>query len=170
MPIPPPSQPAFPEGRVHASDPALTVRAPRPFTPVTMRRTLVVSALLLALGPGCRTPERSSDSKPTPASTKGGGLATQTAPASGSPIDGSPMAPVLLPPSGRIHAVRADLRFVVLDYTLGGLPAEGAILSVYRQNQKVGELRLSGPPERSGFVTADILEGFIQVDDEVRMQ
>ncbi|MBX3746835.1 MAG: hypothetical protein KF833_16115 [Verrucomicrobiae bacterium] len=135
-----------------------------------MRRTLVVSALILALGPGCRSPDRSPDARPIPAGTKGGGLATPAFPSSAGRSDTGPLAPVLMPPSGRVHAVRADLRFVVLDYTLGGLPAEGAILSVYRNDQKVGELRLSGPPERSGFVTADILEGFIQVDDEVRMQ
>lgn len=76
--------------------------------------------------------------------------------------------PMVLPASGRIHMVNAGLRFVVVDYTLGGIPPVDSRLNVYRNNEKVAQLRLSGP-ERNGFIAADIVEGFVQVDDEVRM-
>jgi hypothetical protein len=76
--------------------------------------------------------------------------------------------PIVLPASGRVEQVNLGQRFVVIDYTLGGMPALQSLVNVYRNDQKVGELRLSGP-ERNGFVAADIVDGFIQVDDEVRV-
>ncbi len=85
------------------------------------------------------------------------------APATNAP----PANPILLPTNGRVHSINSALRFVVIDYTLGGLPPLQSRLQVFRNDEKVGEVRLSGP-ERNGFVAADILDGFIQVDDQVR--
>ena len=76
---------------------------------------------------------------------------------------------MVLPTSGRIHSVNTGLRFAVIDYTLGGMPDIGALLYVYRNNEKVGQIRLSGPEPRNGFITGDVVEGFIQIDDEVRI-
>ena len=145
----------------------------------TAKRTLwsTQAALLTLLGvavawAGCRStddPEKAG--RPNPASTKGGGLLraepestdkTNTTPAASS-------APSVLPASGRVHTLNPGLRFVVVDYTLGGMPPLHSRLNVYRNNEKIGEVRLSGP-ERNGFVAADILEGILQIGDEVRPQ
>jgi hypothetical protein len=68
-----------------------------------------------------------------------------------------------------VHTVNLGLRFIVVDYTLGGMPPMGSLLTVFRNNEKVAQVRLSGPEPRNGFVTADILEGYVQPDDEVRL-
>lgn len=90
-------------------------------------------------------------------------------PGSSNPTNTTPPTPTILPASGRVHSINAGLRFVVIDYTLGGMPPLQSLLSVFRSNEKVGEIRLTGP-ERNGFVAADILQGFLQIDDEVRLQ
>jgi hypothetical protein len=125
-----------------------------------------MAMLLFALG--CKTDSARPRTAAAPASTKGGGLpvlAVEAPPPSTNRVE---PAPVALPASGRIHDVVAGSRFVIVDYTLGGMPALHSVVHVYRGGEKVGELRLSGP-ERNGFVAADILNGFIQVDDEVRL-
>jgi hypothetical protein len=131
----------------------------------------LVHALLaaLCLAAGCQSGDPSDAAAPRRADappTKGGRLVPT---ASGTVETNTPAAaPVLLPTSGRIHSINLGLRFVVIDYTLGGMPALGSQLAVYRSQEKVGMVRLSGP-ERNGFVAGDITEGFLQVDDEVRV-
>lgn len=135
-----------------------------------LRRT----ALLLALATvvGCQTPERGPETgtgtgtRTLPASGKGGGLGPTFPEAA--PATNTPPATVILPASGKIHSVNAGLKFVVIDYTLGGMPPLQSVLGVYRGSEKIGQLRLSGP-ERNGFVAADVLEGFLQPGDEVRL-
>ncbi len=118
---------------------------------------------------GCRSrddAEGTTPAKPTP--TRGGGL-VRPAPAA-DPTNAAPAsATTTLPASGRVHSVNPGLRFLVVDYTLGGMPELQSRLNVYRNNEKIGEIRLSGP-ERNGFVAADILEGILQVGDEIRTQ
>lgn len=117
---------------------------------------------------GCRAPEdpdRPASSGPV--STKGGGLLRPAA----SPTETTNTAPAgatVLPASGRVHSLNPGLRFLVADYTLGGMPPLHSRLGVYRNDERIGEIRLSGP-ERNGFVAADILEGILQVGDEIRV-
>lgn len=88
----------------------------------------------------------------------------------------APPAPALPPPqfvdpfvhpAGRVAAVNAKLRFVVLDFGLSRLPEVEQRLNVYRQGQKIGEVKVSGPTINQNTV-ADILSGDVQVGDEVR--
>lgn len=127
-------------------------------------------ALVLALA-GCTSPDKESKEKPAVATipSKGGGLVTETLPAdSQSRTNRADSTPIVLPTSGRIHSINAGLQFVVVDYTLGGIPPLQSLLPVYRGDQKVGQIRLTGP-ERNGFVAADVVEGILQNDDEVRI-
>lgn len=136
-----------------------------------MRQLVVtLAALFLLLLPGCQSPEGSTDLQPKtpPASAKGGGLGPEARPATATTNPASPAA-VVLPASGRVHTVNAGLRFVVIDYTLGGTPALQSLLDVFRGSERVGQVRLTGP-ERNGFVAADVTEGFLQVGDEVRLR
>lgn len=130
---------------------------------------LLTVACLLA---GCHTKDAPDDAKPAampaPRSARGGGLGPAPVPAA-TATNATSAVPVVLPASGRVHLVNAGLRFVVIDYTLGGMPTMGSLLRVYRGNEQVGQIRLSGPEPRNGFVTGDIVEGILQVDDEVRL-
>ncbi len=69
--------------------------------------------------------------------------------------------------SGKVASVNAALRFAVLDFYLTQLPPIDQLLSVYRQGQKVGEVKISGPV-RDNNIVADITAGEAQVGDEVR--
>ncbi len=69
--------------------------------------------------------------------------------------------------SGKIASVNAGLRFAVLDFYLTQLPAVDQRLGVYRQGQKVGEVKISGPA-RDHNIVADITAGEAHVGDEVR--
>ncbi|MBM3835766.1 MAG: hypothetical protein FJ403_21355 [Verrucomicrobia bacterium] len=69
--------------------------------------------------------------------------------------------------TGKVVAVNSNLRFVVIDYSLGKLPALERRLGVYRQGQKVGEVKISGP-EQSNNIVADITTGDARLGDEVR--
>ncbi len=126
----------------------------------------------LTLVTGCQSKDAADPTKagsaPAARSTKGGGLANLNPPPP-APTNSAAGIPVVLPTSGRIHSVNTGLRFAVIDYTLGGMPDIGALLYVYRNNEKVGQIRLSGPEPRNGFITGDVVEGFIQIDDEVRI-
>jgi hypothetical protein len=125
--------------------------------------------MAVCLWAGCRSPEPAEKARSiVPAPSKGGQLVAAPEPVVTVSTNTTEPAPIVLPASGRVHSVNLGRRFVVLDYTLGGMPPLESRLNVYRNGQKVAELRLSGP-ERNGFVAADILDGFVQVDDEVRL-
>ena len=69
--------------------------------------------------------------------------------------------------SGKVASANANLRFVVLDFSLQPLPAIEQRLNVYRNGRKVGEVKVSGPARDSNIV-ADVIAGEVQVGDEVR--
>ncbi|MFN0069471.1 MAG: hypothetical protein ACKVYV_17775 [Limisphaerales bacterium] len=75
--------------------------------------------------------------------------------------------PGLPPIPGRVHSVNPGLKFAVIDYSLGGTPAEGDRLAAWRGGQKVAELRVSGQG-RGGYLAADIVSGAVEPGDEVR--
>lgn len=138
---------------------------------LTFTAPLAAVILMVVLGGGCSSPDPNSQDRasvPTQ-SSKGGRLVTSAAPAD--PLGRTNAAatdPLVLPTSGRIHSVNPGLQFVVVDYTIGGAPPMQSLVPVYRGNQKIGQLRLTGP-ERNGFVAADVVEGIVQIDDEVRI-
>lgn len=68
---------------------------------------------------------------------------------------------------GRVASVREDLRFVIADFAGGKMPALDQNLFVYRLDQKVAEIRVSGP-FRGTTVAADIVQGDAKPGDLVR--
>jgi hypothetical protein len=64
--------------------------------------------------------------------------------------------------------VNAKLRFVVVDFGAKSLPILEQRLSVYRLDQKVGEIRVSGP-FRGSHAVADITAGEAAFGDFVRL-
>ena len=69
--------------------------------------------------------------------------------------------------SGRIVGVRDALRFVVVDFANGRMPQLDQRLNVYRLDQKVAEVKISGP-YRGTTVAADLTVGEAMVGDQVR--
>lgn len=69
--------------------------------------------------------------------------------------------------NGRIAAVNPTLRYVVVDFYLSRIPQLDQRMAVYRQGEKVGEIKITGP-ERNQNIAADILAGEANVGDEVR--
>jgi hypothetical protein len=82
----------------------------------------------------------------------------------------APPAPAILPDLavyGRVVSVNPALRYVVMDFPIRSVPAVGQTLQVYRQDQKVGEVRVSGPILGTA-AAGDLLAGQAAVNDEVR--
>ena len=68
---------------------------------------------------------------------------------------------------GKIVSVNASLRFVVVNFPVGRMAAKEQEMSVYRQGQKVGELKVTGPQQDDNII-ADLTAGDGEVGDEVR--
>ncbi len=143
-------------------------------------RLVFLGLLGLVLG-GCahRQPESAADrldaatrkllatanpAKQTAKSPKKGGPPAALVPAPAQP--GTLVNP-LLQPTGKVASINARLRFVVLDFSLSRVPELEQRLNVYRQGQKVGEVKISGPTLNANTV-ADLVAGEAQVGDEVR--
>jgi hypothetical protein len=92
------------------------------------------------------------------------------APASVLRPDASDSSAIVTPASalsGKVASVNATLRFAVLTFPMGQVPAANQRLNVYRNGLKVGELLVTGPQNDESTV-ADILVGNAQIGDEVR--
>lgn len=68
---------------------------------------------------------------------------------------------------GQVLTVNPRLRFVVLDYSLTGLPRLGEALDLWHGQSIVGRLKVSGPILNTTAV-ADIISGEPQVGDLAR--
>ena len=79
-------------------------------------------------------------------------------------------APMLMPDEavqGRVVSVNPPLRYVVMDFPVRNFPVLDQRLSVYRDGQKIGEVRVTGPILGTA-AAGDILAGQAAVGDEVR--
>ena len=68
---------------------------------------------------------------------------------------------------GRVSSVNATLRFVVLTFPVGQMPAVDTHLNAYRNGNIVGELKITGP-QRDDNTVADVVSGDPIAGDEVR--
>ncbi len=69
--------------------------------------------------------------------------------------------------TGRVAAVNAAGRFVVLTFPLGIMPSLEKRLSIYRGGLKTGEVRVTGP-QLDINIDADLVVGECHIGDEVR--
>lgn len=68
---------------------------------------------------------------------------------------------------GQVLSINTRLGFVVLDYSLTGMPRLGDVLDLWRQQSIVGRLKVSGPILNTTAV-ADIVSGNPQLGDLAR--
>jgi hypothetical protein len=69
--------------------------------------------------------------------------------------------------AGEITSVNLKGQFVVMRFAVGVMPAPGTSLAVYRDNIKVGQVKVTGP-HRDTYTVADVLRGECQAGDRVR--
>ena len=68
---------------------------------------------------------------------------------------------------GKVIQLYPSGHFVMLSFPIGTVPPIGQHMVIYRQGQKVGEVRVSAPQDEIS-TAADIMSGDAQVGDEVR--
>lgn len=71
------------------------------------------------------------------------------------------------PIRGKVVLVNAELKYVVIDFSLGRLPNPEQKLNAYRAGQKVGEVRISNQAVSVNFA-ADIVAGEAKLGDEIK--
>ncbi len=122
-----------------------------------MSRTLCRATLLgwLVVGGCARQPG------PSPAASPAGAPGTPSA---------TEHQPAVTPErglNGKVSWVNSNLRFVVLTFPVGQMPAVDRRLSIYRHDLKVGEVKVCGPRNQDSIV-ADIVAGEAAAGDSVR--
>lgn len=80
---------------------------------------------------------------------------------------GPTVIPVVDAPIGQVASVHQALRFVILDFPLHPMPLVDQRLFIYRNNQKVGIVKVTGPAH-GRTIAADLIEGEASPDDQVR--
>jgi hypothetical protein len=68
---------------------------------------------------------------------------------------------------GKIVSVNPTLRFVVMDFSVWRMPALDQRLHVYRNEQRIGEVKVTGPTVDT-TVAGDLRTGEARPGDEVR--
>jgi hypothetical protein len=111
----------------------------------------VAAALGLLSFSGCAR-EKALSSRP-PAASAYGRVATN-APNSSRPMIVTPEEGL----DGQVAWADSNLRFVVITFPAGQMPAVDRRLSVYRRGLKVGEVKITGP-QRDDSVVGDIVAG-----------
>jgi hypothetical protein len=124
-----------------------------------MRNALAISTATIALAWfGCAS-HRNSQTSST--SSSGHTVSTNTPANSGlivTPEEGL---------NGTVAWVNTELRFVVVTFPIGQLPAQGQRLNVYRGGLKLGEVKVNGP-QQDDSVVADVVAGEAGQGDTVR--
>ncbi len=94
--------------------------------------------------------------------------ARKAAPVFNGPAPGQ--KPILTPETalvGKVVRVNPRLRFVVLNFPIGHLPAVEQRLNLYRLGLKTGEIRVTGP-QLDDNIVGELIAGEAQPGDEVR--
>jgi hypothetical protein len=125
-------------------------------------RSFVPLVLMICFATGCQSRRPGEEQAPP--------RGERTVTATTLPAPGE--RPVIRPTEavrGRVIAVRDNLRFVVIDFGAGPMPKMDQRLWAYRLDQKVAELKVSGP-YLGTTVAADITVGETREGDLVRTE
>jgi hypothetical protein len=96
---------------------------------------------------------------------------SRAAAAPAAPVAGAPQ-PIVTPdnsPAAKVVAYDSVGRFVVLNVSVGQMPATNETMFLYRAGLKVGQVKITGPQSDNNIV-ADLVSGAAQVGDEAREQ
>lgn len=126
-------------------------------------RAMLVLLLGGALLLGCRHSKPDQSDKPAAPVAKTGATRGSKQPATAQVQQAAPVTES----AGKVASVNTNLRFVVIDFAFNPVPQLDQRLGVYRNGQKVGEVKISNQA-RNNIVAADIMAGEAKVGDEVR--
>lgn len=125
---------------------------------------IFVTALVLA---GCKSPDSEPKFKAA-TGKKPSGKAEAAAPTPvAAPATNKPAVRPANVLNGRVIAVKEPLRFVIVDFLNSRMPKLDQQLNVYRLDQKVAEIKVSGP-YLGTTVAADVTAGEALEGDLVR--
>ena len=127
-----------------------------------MRVAVLCFVFLLA---GCAVPKPAPTS--SAAQTKTARSSRPTAVGRGQTLGPGPEVTLDEAVVGTVVSVNPALRFLVMDFPVRKLPVLEQRLNVYRNGQKVAEVKVTGPG-RDTTIAGDILVGEVQVGDDVR--
>ncbi len=127
-----------------------------------MRFAVLFFALLLA---GCAMSK--PDATASAAQAKTARSSKPAAVRRGEKVDSRPEVTLDEAVLGTVVFVDPTLRFLVMDFPVRKLPVLEQRLNVYRNDRKVGEVKVTGPG-RDTTIAGDIMFGVVQVGDEVR--
>ena len=85
----------------------------------------------------------------------------------GGPTPDNPVVKSAMGITGKVARYNRIGRFAILNFPLTQMPAVGQTLYVYREDLKVGEVKITGPQNDDNII-ADLAKGEIQAGDEVR--
>lgn len=125
---------------------------------------ILITALVLCTS-ACKSPDTSANSSiAAPPATEANRTMSATVVAPGTNQPAIRPANIV---NGRIVGVREPLRFVIVDFTNSRMPQLDQRLNVYRLDQKVAEIKISGP-YLGTTVAADVVAGQALEGDLVR--
>jgi hypothetical protein len=134
---------------------------------IACMRLLVLSLTFLLLATGCQRSGLSVppglDHDPVWTGEDGNTSGDSSDATSGDPT----IIPVVNAPIGQVASVHAALRFVILDFPLHPMPQVDRRLFIYREQQKVGVVKVTGP-SHGRTIAADLIEGEAKSGDQVR--
>ncbi len=84
-----------------------------------------------------------------------------------STVEPSMIIPAVDAPIGQVVSVNTALRFVILDFPLHPMPQQDQRLFIYRINQRVGVVKVTGP-SHGRTTAADLIDGEARVGDRIR--
>ena len=85
----------------------------------------------------------------------------------GAPTQENPVVKSANVISGKVMSYNKVGRFAVVNFPVTQMPPVGQTLSLFRDNLKVGEVKITGP-QRDDNIIADLVKGEAQVGDQVR--
>jgi len=125
----------------------------------SVARALLVVLLTAWVGSGCSSAGSGGGSSRSGAASKAGSSSDATSSETVNRLDERVQ--------GKVIDANPGLRFVVMDFPLRRRPALEQRLNVYREGQKVGEVKVSGPAIDT-TIAGDVMVGEARVGDEVR--
>lgn len=163
-----PVKPAAPVANVAPTEPATPVLIVPPQNPKLVETTPVVMvtnppSTVTPASPVPATPVMVPDDS-TPAPTKPAEVPTAP-PAATLPTIVTPDTSI----AGKVVAYNATARFAVMSFPAGPMPRQDESVFVYRGGMKAGEIKITGP-QRDNDTVGDVVNGDVQLGDEVRDQ
>ena len=127
----------------------------------------ILSSVVIIASAGCKSGKENSGASSGAQPKSATGSATPSSNTATNQANNKPAVRPVNVVNGRVVGVRDALRFVIIDFAGNRMPQLDQRLSVYRLDQKVAEIKISGP-YLGTTVAADVTAGEVMLGDFVR--